>query len=73
VPKEKKVSKAKQKKIEKKYGWQDEDDKKACMEMLGVSIFIFSSFFLLCFACLFIYFFFFLKVLHLIYVLAQIC
>lgn len=35
VPKEKKISKAKQKKIEKKYGWQDEEDKKACMLMLG--------------------------------------
>jgi hypothetical protein len=34
-PKQKQISKAKQKKIEKKYGWQDEDDRKAHMEALG--------------------------------------
>jgi len=30
-----KISKAKQKKMEKKYGWQDGDDKRVAMELLG--------------------------------------
>jgi hypothetical protein len=35
IPKPRQISKAKQRKIERKYGWQDEEDKRAHMEALG--------------------------------------